>query len=1064
MGQGVSSQNSFIMHRGDFYLGIKTDPSFVSKNQDFSLKVKSVSTEGNDLKVNNIDAQVNKIEWVYSKRKDVSGSYSYKWEKKSELVQEFKFNTNNSGDYEKTLKFDNEGIYEIIISSSDSKGNVVKSAKNIYVYGNGYVGFRYTDNTDLELVSEKTDLNAGDKGEIIIESPFKEAKALISIERGEIFDYQIIDISGSLYNYTFDIKEEYYPNVFVSVLLQSKEGPAVKFGSKEFKVNSDVKKINLDFKSDKESYEPGEEVKINIVATDYNNKPVSSTISLSVVDLSVLALKGNPKKDPLVFFYNGFPLTVSTSSNLKNIIEIKDTRELTKGGGGGENESKEGVRGEFRDIAFFKADIVTDENGKAEISFKLPDNLTTWQAEALGVTKDTKLGVNYITFVSKKDLMIVPLKPRFIIPGDEFYIGSQVFNQSDRSRNFKVEIKSDTLELLDKDNQNVFVESKDSANVYFKVKAPLNVDKGYHSFEISVKDGDLSDAVMQAIKINSNLTYEATATAGYTTGASAFETIYLPENISSEKGELTINSSATLAVFMSDALNYLIQYPYGCAEQISSRLKAMAIIKSGLNIPNLSDKFNLEKVVYDNREYSLDELMQIGLSKIYSYQNYDGGYSFWGNSNSSYYLTISIVDALNHIKQAGYAVNENAITKGADYLYKEYNRKSAYQYSNDAIMLINILRNIDKYKEDAIFKSKIESITSSDSILKDALSNQALANLAVIVNSADYSTFIKDRVNNFLDNRINIDARGAFLETASNYSYYYFETAIANTADYLKSIALAKRDTSFNDKVLRWLLNSRKKDGTWGSTQNNLKVIDAFTNYLKWKKETNANYKLVIDLNNEEIESHDFNSETILDQVKKVIPINEFEKGEFNLLQFQKDDKDLLSGSSLYYDLGLKYYLEGGNIAPRDEGFSITKGFYNLDDKENKNPLTSVQVGDVFKAHIEIIVPATRRFVAIEDYIPAGMEIINMDFATEQKALKYTEKEINNRLIYPDFKEIRDDRYFIYEEYMNPGVYEFDYYVRALVKGDYLNLPSVASEMYNPEVFGRTNSSQFKVK
>ena len=47
---------------------------------------------------------------------------------------------------------------------------------------------------------------------------------------------------------------------------------------------------------------------------------------------------------------------------------------------------------------------------------------------------------------------------------------------------------------------------------------------------------------------------------------------------------------------------------------------------------------------------------------------------------------------------------------------------------------------------------------------------------------------------------------------------------------------------------------------------------------------------------------------------------------------------------------------------------------------------------------------------------------------------------------------------------MNPGVYEFDYYVRALVKGDYLNLPSVASEMYNPEVFGRTNSSQFKVK
>ena len=121
-------------------------------------------------------------------------------------------------------------------------------------------------------------------------------------------------------------------------------------------------------------------------------------------------------------------------------------------------------------------------------------------------------------------------------------------------------------------------------------------------------------------------------------------------------------------------------------------------------------------------------------------------------------------------------------------------------------------------------------------------------------------------------------------------------------------------------------------------------------------------------------------------------------------------------------------------------------------------------MGEVFKAHIEIIVPNTRRFVAIEDYIPAGLEIINTDLATEQKALKFTEKEITNRILYPDFKEIRDDRCFIYKDYLTPGVYEFDYYVRALVKGDYLKLPTVVSEMYTPENFGRTKSEQFKVK
>ena len=154
----------------------------------------------------------------------------------------------------------------------------------------------------------------GDKGEVIIESPFEKAKALIAIERGGVFKYEIIDISGNLYNYKFDIEEDYYPNVFVSVLLQSKNEPSVKFGSKEFKVNSDAQKINIEFKSDKSFYEPGEEVRLEILTKDYKNQPISSSVSVAVVDLSVLALKGNPKKDPLIFFYDSFPLAVSTFS------------------------------------------------------------------------------------------------------------------------------------------------------------------------------------------------------------------------------------------------------------------------------------------------------------------------------------------------------------------------------------------------------------------------------------------------------------------------------------------------------------------------------------------------------------------------------------------------------------------------------------------------------------------------------------------------------------------------------------------------------------------------------
>jgi uncharacterized protein YfaS (alpha-2-macroglobulin family) len=109
----------------------------------------------------------------------------------------------------------------------------------------------------------------------------------------------------------------------------------------------------------------------------------------------------------------------------------------------------------------------------------------------------------------------------------------------------------------------------------------------------------------------------------------------------------------------------------------------------------------------------------------------------------------------------------------------------------------------------------------------------------------------------------------------------------------------------------------------------------------------------------------------------------------------------------------------------------------------------------------------------IEDYIPAGMEIVNLDLATEQKSLLLEEeyqrdreywKAHFDRSLYPDFKEIHDDRVFLYMKSLGPGVYEFDYYVRVLVKGKFTHMPAQVSEMYFPENFGRTDGRYFEIK
>jgi len=1063
LGQSVSGQKSFILHAGEFYLGLNSDKSFFGKNEKFNLKVKSVDTQGKEIKVKNIKLDLYKINWIYSKRQEADGGYSYKWEKKRELVKSFNFDTDDKGNYNLELQIEKEGEYEAEVSALDKRKNLISSIYNLYIWGEGQVSIKPTTDTELEIEAEKTDLKIGEEGKIIIKSPYSQAKALISIERGKIFDYQIKEIKGNLYNFSFEVKEEYLPNVYVSALLVSQK-PEIKFGKVEFQIDRKKNELDIEVKSNKKFYLPGEEVTLDILTKDWTGKGVSAEISAAVIDLSVLALKGNPKKNPLIFFYGGFPLTVSTASNIKNILI--ETKIPTKGGGGMAEEALAlKKRGIFKETAFWQAVVKTDEEGKAQVKFTLPDNLTTWQTETIGITKDTKVGANYIEFLTKKELMAIPFKPRFVVPGDEFFIGAQVFNQSKETQKVKVKFESQTLILKDeKPEKEIKIKPDKSETVYFKVQAPPQIKGGEHKFLISTIGEALQDIVEQSIKITPNNTYEVTATSNYTTSPIFKEYLFLPENVERDKGELTIKSSATLAVFLSDALNYLLQFPYGCSEQIASKLNAIAVVKRGLNLPNIGEKFKLEKIKYEDKEYSIEEIVQIGLAELYNNQQPDGGFSFWRYGDSNFHLTLHVLETLNNLSLAGFSINQNSLNRAADYLYQKITTdENLYRDKNNIILTAYTLFKLSNFAGNGVLREKIVQIVNDDLFLKEQISNNSLAYLAILLTKGGFDGGLKNKVFQVLDNRIDIDGRGAFLETGKNFIWQYYETPIKNTALYLKAQVTNKSQNPILEKVLRWLLNSREKDGAWGSTQNTISVIDAFCDYLEWKRETKSNFSLELLVNEKTEGKFDFNPETILEQFKKEIPIQNLKFNENNIISFQKTNHNRLP-NAFYYDLALRYYLPANQIPPRDEGFSIVREFYKLDDKKNENPLKKAKVGEVLRDHIQITVPKTRNFVMVEDFIPAGMEIVNLDLSTEQKSLRLQERELKGRELYLDFKEIHDDRLFLYAEHLEPGVYEFDYFVRPLIKGKFTHLPAQVSEMYFPENFGRTDGRYVEIE
>ena len=76
----------------------------------------------------------------------------------------------------------------------------------------------------------------------------------------------------------------------------------------------------------------------------------------------------------------------------------------------------------------------------------------------------------------------------------------------------------------------------------------------------------------------------------------------------------------------------------------------------------------------------------------------------------------------------------------------------------------------------------------------------------------------------------------------------------------------------------------------------------------------------------------------------------------------------------------------------------------------------------------------------------------------------YSNTITQTNTLYPDSTEMQDDRLMLFNQSLQPGVYEYDYFVRALIPGRFQHQPAVASELYQPENFGRSRGELFEIK
>ena len=988
-GNEASGAIEFIVHAGEYYLGVNTEKTVAKVGDELSANLKVVDIEGEVVGVDEIEARLYRVDWNYVQKIDESGMYFFEWEQERKEVQESILKNKNGLSYE-VLSFDKEGEYEADYSLVDGLGNVIISKINFYINGENYIA----DNRGMEVVVQEKKFSPEEKVNVIIKSPYPKAKALVFVERGEVFQYETIDINSNYYNYSFTVRDNYSPNVFLSVFLLAPDYE-YSFVEREifFDGTSDHLLIDIDF--DKEIYSPQDIVSLNILTKDYDQDPQPASLSVAVYT------GGKILNNIEEFFYGEKNLKVKTLTNAPLNDYAYSFSE--------KNKTYNSLPEKPIETVFFEGNIETDENGKAQVSFTLPDNAGNYVVEVVGFSEDEKVSAMQTEIISRKDLGINIISPNISTFGDRFKIEAQLENSTEKEITATVLFRSDSLNLVNDEQkkQSIIILPGEKKMAEFEVLVPFYDSDKELSYIIEFDYDDKEEDYNGAVSYVLNHSFLENCYSNVSDG-NLSSYLYYPQTNNSGGG-INVSIGSNISVYLSELFDEILLSRSISTEALLSKIWAVDNILNYFN----SDVFMDKQLYLADKLYTLESGRDVVLEMISERQNEDGGYAFSAGEQSDYYLSLFAVNILSKLNLQ--------TTRAYNYVIFEYNNNEAYQGDTRmTILTIYSLGGIEGFLSSKSISSAISNLSSNEAFLAMA-SNEEIIYLSLISNS--------EQVSSELGKRMQEGGFGNYIEISSDADYQNFETKVKDNALlYLGG----------NTDVFEWLVNNNENMGIIDS----FSLAEAFVDGLKNTKEIKPNFEMSLYLNDDLVDKNTFTEDNYFEFINGFVSASKISSQSVNSLNFE-DVKLSESASGKYYFGVCDYYYQAEDkIAPRSYGVGISTAYLNVDGES----VVSATQGDFLTKKVMIIVSEEMHPFEIIDYLPSGFTIINA--------------EITDINFSPNSVIIEDNSVIINKSLLEPGIYEFSYQVRADTRGSFVIRPSEAIQQ---SYYGTSSGGIFEI-
>ncbi len=787
------------------------------------------------------------------------------------------------------------------------------------------------------------------------------------------------------------------------------------------------------------------------------------------------------------------------------------------------------IRKNFNETAFFFPDLRTDSSGAIEFTFTIPEALTKWKFMALAHTKDGAFGNSTKEIITQKELMVQPNAPRFLREGDKMEFSSKIVNLSNKELNGQAELQlvdATTNQPVDGwfknviPNQYFTVAAGASELVKFPIEVPYLFNKAL-VWRIVAKAGNYSDGEENAMPVLTNrmLVTETMPLPMRGTGTKDFTFTKLLNSGSSETLQhfaMTLEYTSNPSWYAVQALPYLMEYPYECAEQTWNRYYANSLATFVSNssprikqvfeqwkikdtaalMSNLQKNQELKAVLLEETPWVLqakneaEQKKNIALlfdmvrmsselnnsyEKLKQMQSSNGGFVWFKGGPDDRYITQYITTGIGHLKKLSAGSGGNGIAGGQDAKLKAVlttaipylDRKIKEDYDYLIQYKVNLKQqNIGYIQVQYLYmrsffpdyKINPASQTAYDYYFKQAQeywtpqTKYMQGMIALALNRSNDTKTPAAILASLKETSITNEELGMYWKDQRN-GWFWHEAPIETHALLIETFQEVGKDTKTVDDLRTWLLKN-KQTNNWKTTKATAEACYALL--LQGTEWLSSEPTVEVRLGTTIINSTENKQEAGTGYFKKTIDGSKVkpEMGNIKVTVSSNNSNVSASWGGVYW----QYFEDLDKITTASTPLKLDKKLF-IEKNTDRGPVLTpvneggiIKVGDKVKVRVELRVERYMEYVHMKDMRASAMEPVNV----------LSSYKWQGGLGY--YESTKDASTNFFFSYLRKGTYVFEYTLFATHAGNFSNGITTIQCMYAPEFSSHSEGIRINIE